>query len=385
MNNKNIYIVGGNREVKTGGGANISLNSLEEYLKSFGFNVYAVGSAIDKSGLISFGMLDHVSFSPLLGKFSFVEVYKNWKSGFSLLLYCLRTTVGLEKIKNNNDIIVNNGHWCTNANYLVIRFLMKSYISRLRKIGVVKNNISIFDIKSKIILWIERKMLFSKSVKKIIVLSEEGKKNILISYPKLLDKIIVVPNGVNKKQFIFSKEKRTEVRNRFGINETEIVLLFVGGNIFRKNLSFAIKVVKTMPKNTRFFILVKDDEVTQAKGMLLGYKGAIILSWESDPSKYYSASDILIAPTIYDPAAKVILEALVNGLFCVVSNNSGVGEFIDKGEGEIIDGFSIIKYRKAIDAFTKSKIHRSQIKGELVWDWKNVSMTWKNLFIKNKI
>jgi len=83
MKNKlKIYFVGGNRNLKTGGGANISLSALENELIKLNYNVIPV-MGINVKDALSFCKLSHISFNPLL-KFTCKEIIKNWQDAFIL-------------------------------------------------------------------------------------------------------------------------------------------------------------------------------------------------------------------------------------------------------------------------------------------------------------
>lgn len=374
-------MVGGNREIKIGGGANVSLSALEKILSSYGYQIISVGSSSDNSGLISFAKLGHISFSPLFKISGARNLLDNWYSAISLLLYFAKTTKGINNFNRDSSLIINNGHWCKNADICVIRFLMKSYLFHLRRLGLIRQ-IHPLDLKTRIILFIETQMLYSNSLKKIIILSEEGRRNFVDCYPDLENKTIVIPNGVDKRKFKYSSKSREITRRSLGIARDEYVVLFVGGNIFRKNLEFVVKVLKSFKNTPRFLVLVKQEEFEKAKYICGSLKNSIVNLWELDPTIYFSTSDVLIAPSIYDPATKVILEALVNGIYCIVSNTSGVGEFIKNNEGVVLKKFDISIYGKALSKGLNRHGFARNKGGEQVWDWTDVAKAWDNLFLK---
>jgi UDP-glucose:(heptosyl)LPS alpha-1,3-glucosyltransferase len=46
---------------------------------------------------------------------------------------------------------------------------------------------------------------------------------------------------------------------------------------------------------------------------------------------YYSAADLLVHPTYYDPCSRVVLEALLWGLPCVTTRFNGAAEVLEDG------------------------------------------------------
>src|SRR5436309_14776541 len=73
-----------------------------------------------------------------------------------------------------------------------------------------------------------------------------------------------------------------------------------------------------------------------------------LLFWREDPVRFvgevadlrpvYSAADILILPTIYDPFSNACLEALACGLPVITTRANGFSEIIEDGvHGSIVD------------------------------------------------
>jgi len=364
--------------LKTGGGANISLSALENELIKLNYNVIPV-MGINVKDALSFCKLSHISFNPLL-KFTCKEIIKNWQDAFILLNYCLKTSQGLKRIKDPNSLIINNGHWCFNSDVLVIRFLMKSYLNHLKGLNYITPwYLSLLDLKKKIILFVENKIIKDTNIKKIITLSDKSKDDFNDCYPGLSSKVVVIPNGVNKDVFRFSVKDRLKTRKLLGINKKHPVILFVGGNIYRKNFELVIKVFKNLPSDIHLLAIIRREELDKAKEFSKGFGNITFLPWQDNPSMYYNASDILIAPTIYDTGTKVILEALVNGLYCLVSDSSGVGEFIGNGEGKIIVGSNSRKYYSEIRNRGVRGVVRKIQPGRLVLSWSEVGVMWNRL------
>ena len=217
------------------------------------------------------------------------------------------------------------------------------------------------------------------NIKKIITLSDKSKDDFNDCYPGLSSKVVVIPNGVNKDVFRFSVKDRLKTRKLLGINKKHPVILFVGGNIYRKNFELVIKVFKNLPSDIHLLAIIRREELDKAKEFSKGFGNITFLPWQDNPSMYYNASDILIAPTIYDTGTKVILEALVNGLYCLVSDSSGVGEFIGNGEGKIIVGSNSRKYYSEIRNRGVRGVVRKIQPGRLVLSWSEVGVMWNRL------
>jgi UDP-glucose:(heptosyl)LPS alpha-1,3-glucosyltransferase len=53
---------------------------------------------------------------------------------------------------------------------------------------------------------------------------------------------------------------------------------------------------------------------------------------QRDPRPYYGAADAFVLPTIYDPLANTVVEALACGLPVVTSTRCGAGELVVKAD-----------------------------------------------------
>src|SRR3989344_2591742 len=380
---KRLYLVGGNTELRVGGGANISISNLEIELDKLGYDVKVVGANYVEGVAYSFARLRHISFSPLTS-FKITKLYRNWADAIMLFNYFYKTTRGIVKIKSKDtdSLVVNNGHWCLDSDIIVVRFCMRSYLRCLKDANLYKKLFKYLDLKMFIILWIERSMLKRKSVRKIVTLSKDSLNSLLSEYPEVKEKTVVIRSGVDKENFRFSPMERARFRDELGIKNHETVALFIAGNVYRKNLGIILEVILSseLANRLRWIILIKAEE-SQMVERLSKYKNVIVKYWAGKPSAYYNASDFLIFPTIYDTGAKVVLEALANGLYCIVSKNSSVGEFINANEGVVVNGNDSLSYTTEIRKFlisNKSQNHNHG-EGRNVLSWTDVANMYNHL------
>ena len=70
-----------------------------------------------------------------------------------------------------------------------------------------------------------------------------------------------------------------------------------------------------------------------------GARGAVdFIGTIADPVPYYSAADVYVLPTFYDPCSLGVLEALASGLTSVTTRFNGAGEMLTQGEdGYLMD------------------------------------------------
>jgi UDP-glucose:(heptosyl)LPS alpha-1,3-glucosyltransferase len=157
------------------------------------------------------------------------------------------------------------------------------------------------------------------------------------------EKIKVIYNGVDHNAFnVGVKKYRNEMRRQYGIEEKDLVILFVSNNWERKGLATIIEAIaKTgtgkirllivgRGNKKRYFSLAGNKKISPEKIIFTGRTG--------DVEKYYGMSDIFILPSRYEPFANVCLEAMACGLPVITTKTNGASEVIMHGRnGFILD------------------------------------------------
>lgn len=149
-------------------------------------------------------------------------------------------------------------------------------------------------------------------------------------YTKLFiqsNKYRIIDNGTDYDKYRFSNENRKRIRAEFGINEASLLIGHVGRFEYPKNQSYLFdifdEVLKVEP--TAKLILVGDGiqrEEFEDKIDKLGIKENVILTGlRMDVNEIYSAMDVFVLPSIHEGFPFVLVEAQMNGLRCVVTEN----------------------------------------------------------------
>jgi len=138
-------------------------------------------------------------------------------------------------------------------------------------------------------------------------------------------KIQVCWNGVDPDKYDPNKipaDEKNSLRNRYGINDDENMLFFVGRLVTVKGVDNLIKgmpnVLQDFPK-TKLVVLGIGDLEQQLKNMVeeLGIKDNVIFRTEFVDEKeriiHYAASDCVILPSIYEPFGIVCTESMSMG------------------------------------------------------------------------
>ncbi len=137
-------------------------------------------------------------------------------------------------------------------------------------------------------------------------------------------------------------EYRERVRTELGVGDTPL-LLIVAHNFRLKGVPTLLRAAQQLVRGEHeFHIAVAGGKRTAsyvrwARSLGLA-KHVTFLGAVDDVVPYYSAADVYVQPTHYDPCSLVVLEALASGLPVVTTRWNGAGEIITpKVEGVILD------------------------------------------------
>lgn len=199
------------------------------------------------------------------------------------------------------------------------------------------------------------------------------------------DKIWVIPNGIDVKNFDFSFE-HLSFRRQFA-KDNEKIVFFVGRHVYEKGihiLADAARQVIQRFDNVKFVIAgtgpMKENIMNQVysygintKFVFTGYIDA------ETKNKLYRVADAAVFPSLYEPFGIVALEAMAAKCPVIVSDNCGLGELIEhKRTGlKTFVGSPSSLADNIIDLFNNEKMANS-IKNNALKCVKN-KYTWKSI------
>jgi UDP-glucose:(heptosyl)LPS alpha-1,3-glucosyltransferase len=154
-----------------------------------------------------------------------------------------------------------------------------------------------------------------------------------------------VYNGVDIARFDPSQQHRYRpiMRQRLEVGGDEILLLLVAHNLRLKGMGtllhacaqlrrekFPVKLVVVGGKRFSYF---------QRMAKQLGVDDIVtLIGAVQDTVPYYSAADVYVQPTYYDPCSLVVLEAMACQLPVVTTRCNGVSELMTDGrDGKLFD------------------------------------------------
>jgi UDP-glucose:(heptosyl)LPS alpha-1,3-glucosyltransferase len=141
--------------------------------------------------------------------------------------------------------------------------------------------------------------------------------------------IRVIHHGVDLERF--SPENRMrwrcEVRREYGLQESDMVFLYVGD--LRKGASLCIQALSRLEQGRLLFISRSRADSYRREADAAGLGQRVLFPGPTNRvERVYAAADALVLPTPYDAFAMVVTEAMASGLPVVVSREAGASELI---------------------------------------------------------
>ncbi|MEY3211545.1 MAG: hypothetical protein RIT28_2026, partial [Pseudomonadota bacterium] len=158
-----------------------------------------------------------------------------------------------------------------------------------------------------------------------------------------LDRVSVVPNGVDTERFRPDPQRRAQLRAEWGVGEGP-VLGFLGTGFARKGLEEAAAVARGL--GLPLVAIGHDSQLPRWRRRLPEVR---FLGPSSAPERLLPGLDVLILPTRYEPYGNVCVEAMACGVVPVTTPFNGATEVfpVEGLVGEGVDGL-IAATRRAI-------------------------------------
>lgn len=236
------------------------------------------------------------------------------------------------------------------------------------------------------LLALERRQFQPGNYKRILAVSAEVKRELLVTYAIPENKITVIHNGVDEKRFHLGlRDKfRALMRKQWRIPSDAPTVLFVGNGFRRKGLDRLLKAWQS-PQLKDTYLIVVGDDAKRARYQTLAEEQAegrvIFAGRRDDVESYYGAADLLALPAVQEAFGNVILEAAAAGLPAVVSQVVGAAEIL---KGKLAEG--IVSHPEDSEEMAtklRSMLERS-CNGEVSLEARKLaeSYSWNNHFSK---
>jgi UDP-glucose:(heptosyl)LPS alpha-1,3-glucosyltransferase len=205
-----------------------------------------------------------------------------------------------------------------------------------------------FDRTRRRLVEIQKEIIADPAGPIVVAISNLMKDGMTELYGDLGKRVRVVPNGVDARRLLAPEDGRDRSRAALNLAEADVAFLAVANNFRRKGVFEFLKALAKMderrdvrtPPRFKAFIAGSDETHALEKRIKdLGLYGrVVVLGSVNTVAALYSAADVLVHPTFYDPSGRVVLEALSVGLPVIVSRWDGAAEFIQGTEaGRLLD------------------------------------------------
>lgn len=258
--------------------------------------------------------------------------------------------------------------------------------------------------------WIEKTAIEMADV--LIAVSEETKDDVLKHFNVDEDKIEVVYNGIDLKEYAAVKE--TFVLDDYGIDTTKPYVLFVGRITRQKGIIHLVNAIKYIDEDTQVVLCAGAPDTPEiAKEMKESVDEASKIRtniiWidkmldKKEVIQLYSHADVFCCPSIYEPFGIINIEAMACETAVVASAVGGIKEVVVHGETGVLihleqqtsapfepvnpDQFSRdlaegINKVIANKALRESMAKNGRVRVEAFFDWKAIAKQTESIYKK---
>ena len=224
-----------------------------------------------------------------------------------------------------------------------------------------------------------------------IAIAEFIKQGLIKNFQTNPENIILIPSGVNLKEFNFSKQDSSETQSYLkekypvlkALDTHRPIALFVGA-YERKGLDRALEALKGK-KDYQFIIIGKPEQASTIE--IEKKPNHFFISFTKEVNLFYELADIFIFPTRYEPFGLVIIEAYVMGLDLVIpKDNVGASEIIPDSEGIYFfhqNEKIVIPDMAKLSLESKIKRRNLRMKNIVEYSWKNAGEKFHSILFKN--
>jgi UDP-glucose:(heptosyl)LPS alpha-1,3-glucosyltransferase len=156
------------------------------------------------------------------------------------------------------------------------------------------------------------------------------------------DSVAVVYYGIDAQQFNPERRNvlRRAAREQLGVPPEAFAILLVGNDWKKKGLDCLLRAIGILNRREIHLLICGVDDRAPYERQFAALGGRVhFLPLRNDVEFYYSAADVLAAPSLEDAFSLPPLEAMGSGLPVVVSGKAGVSEVVTHGEdGLILEG-----------------------------------------------
>jgi UDP-glucose:(heptosyl)LPS alpha-1,3-glucosyltransferase len=238
------------------------------------------------------------------------------------------------------DLLVSFGATCPPGDVLWVQSVHRAWLAQSRTITWRGRSLSARTryvlARHQVLLELERQYFTRSNPRHVLCTSQREVDALSHCYSVPRELMTVVPNGYDPGQF--SPERRSAlrpaVRQAMGVDDGDLVLLFVANELHRKGFGQTLEAVARLHDRRVHVALVGRRpptdyaEVIQRLGLgeQVQYHGPT-----DDVGRWHAGADLLVLPSQYEPFGIVIVEALASGLPVVTTRLAGASVAVEHG------------------------------------------------------
>ena len=168
-------------------------------------------------------------------------------------------------------------------------------------------------------------------------------------------KTVYVPGvGIDTSRFR-NNSNGDKIREEFGLDKNELILLSVGELNENKNHQIVIRALAKIKQPYVYFVVGKGKlgDYLQKIAEELGVR-LILTGFRNDVADFYNAADIYILPSIREGLNVSLMEAMASGLPCACGKIRGNIDLIDEDGGMLFDPSNEANITNALRKLLKS-------------------------------
>jgi UDP-glucose:(heptosyl)LPS alpha-1,3-glucosyltransferase len=176
---------------------------------------------------------------------------------------------------------------------------------------------------------LERIALAKQSTRRVIAISESIRNDLAQHYSRR-DGVRVIYHGVDLETFHPRNRTgfRDQMRSDLGIAPSECMALFIGN--LEKGAAAAIRATRRVTGVRLVLVSASNTDADRSVAREEGVADRVVFyPFSKQIERVFSAADLFIFPTIYEPYGMVISEAMAAGLPVITSSRAGAAELID--------------------------------------------------------
>lgn len=172
-----------------------------------------------------------------------------------------------------------------------------------------------------------------KYADRIITVSSHTAKDVTHCLNIPQPQITTIPNAVDSQFKILTQQKISSFRRNKGLSDRDLVVLNVGSNNLRKNITTILEAIAILKRQNCpiHFWKAGADFNSEQKSFIAarGLTDCVTYLGKPNPeelSEIYNAADVLVAPSLYEGFGLTILEAMACGTPVITSNVTSLPE-----------------------------------------------------------